>query len=194
MKSSTLHRSGLTRERMAMLENTCVASFDKVEKIHEFEKRNESPHVPQSVKHAKVRKVHDQLDILYKGVERTFSKATTSTQLNKTPGAYLGIGFVAGLLVMFSISLIVALVSGSHAPKDTSGAPVTVVAADKFQETTRATEEKYVVKAGDTLDKIAYRFYGKYDNEKIQQIQALNNITNPSALQVGQVLIIPVNK
>ena len=55
------------------------------------------------------------------------------------------------------------------------------------------SEEKYEIKSGDTLDKIAYRFYGKYDVEKIDAIQKINNITDPSALQIGQVIIIPVD-
>jgi nucleoid-associated protein YgaU len=53
-------------------------------------------------------------------------------------------------------------------------------------------EEKYEVKSGDTLDKIALRFYGKYDPNKIEEIQRINNIKNPASLQIGQVIIIPL--
>ena len=59
-------------------------------------------------------------------------------------------------------------------------------------ESVGLAEEKYTIKAGDTLDKIALRFYGKYDSKKIEQIQKINNITNPAAIQIGQVIIIPL--
>ena len=56
------------------------------------------------------------------------------------------------------------------------------------------TEEKYVVKKGDTLNGIAYRFYGKYDEAKILEIQRINHIVNPAAISIGQELIIPVSQ
>ena len=55
-------------------------------------------------------------------------------------------------------------------------------------------EQKYIVKQGDTLNGIAYRFYGKYSEEKINEIQRVNNIKNPAALSIGQELIIPVSQ
>ena len=57
-----------------------------------------------------------------------------------------------------------------------------------------ASREKYVVKSGDTLNGIAYRFYGKYNEAKIQEIQKINEIANPAALKVGQELLIPVER
>ena len=47
----------------------------------------------------------------------------------------------------------------------------------------------YTVKSGDTLGKIAIKMYG--DAHKYPIIQRANNITNPSRIWVGQVLIIP---
>jgi LysM repeat protein len=47
----------------------------------------------------------------------------------------------------------------------------------------------YTVKRGDTLGKIAIKFYG--DAHKYPVIQRANNIANPSRIWVGQVLIIP---
>ncbi len=47
----------------------------------------------------------------------------------------------------------------------------------------------YTVQRGDTLGKIAKRVYG--DPYKYPLIQQANNITNPSRIWVGQVLIIP---
>jgi nucleoid-associated protein YgaU len=47
----------------------------------------------------------------------------------------------------------------------------------------------YTVQRGDTLGRIAVRFYG--DARKYPLIQRANNIANPSRIWVGQVLIIP---
>lgn len=49
--------------------------------------------------------------------------------------------------------------------------------------------EDYVVRAGDTLGAIAYRFYGDY--KKYWVIAYLNGIANPSLIRVGQRLSIP---
>ena len=56
------------------------------------------------------------------------------------------------------------------------------------------TNEKYIVKKGDTLNGIAYRFYGKYDEAKILEMQRINNITNPAAIRIGQEIIVPVSQ
>jgi nucleoid-associated protein YgaU len=37
------------------------------------------------------------------------------------------------------------------------------------------------------------RFYGVYDVERIRQIQAINNLEDPSKISLGQNLIIPIN-
>ncbi len=47
----------------------------------------------------------------------------------------------------------------------------------------------YTVQRGDSLFLIAKKFYG--DGEKYRQLAAYNGITNPNALEVGQVLSLP---
>lgn len=47
----------------------------------------------------------------------------------------------------------------------------------------------YTIQRGDTLGRIAQRFYG--DARKYPVIQRANNISNPSRIWIGQVLIIP---
>ena len=56
------------------------------------------------------------------------------------------------------------------------------------------SNEKYVIKKGDTLNGIAYRFYGKYDEAKILEIQRINNIVNPQAIRIGQEILVPVSR
>ena len=117
--------------------------------------------------------------------------------------AYI-IGFIAGALFMGLISLIAGIsntigspkVEEMNLPQAQKSANVAVIAPDApavNDSIPVVSEEKYEIKSGDTLDKIVYRFYGKYDVQKIEAIQQLNNITNPSSLQIGQVILIPVD-
>ena len=191
MKSSTLHRASLSRERMAMLERARMANMDTSE-IPQYRQQEASA---------------PELDVLYKNMRRSIRKPA----VNKTPGVYLGVGFVLGVLCMGLVALIVGI--SSLAPKNVSKAPnqTAVIIPAATEKTDRAdkadvadkkatasesapilSEEKYTIKSGDTLDRIAVRFYGKYDPAKIERIQTLNNIKNPAALQIGQVIIVPI--
>ena len=51
--------------------------------------------------------------------------------------------------------------------------------------------KSYVVKSGDTLSKIAVKFYGNGDYNHYMAIARANNIANPNIIHVGQVLTIP---
>lgn len=70
------------------------------------------------------------------------------------------------------IGQIVAQFVSQYAAGATAGAPTT-----------------YTIQRGDTLGRVAARFYG--DASKYPVIQRANNIANPSRIWVGQVLIIP---
>ncbi len=50
--------------------------------------------------------------------------------------------------------------------------------------------QEYIVKAGDTLSAIARRFFGA--DVSWQELARVNNITNPSSLQIGQRLLLPI--
>ncbi len=52
---------------------------------------------------------------------------------------------------------------------------------------------EYKVKSGDTIEKIAVKFYGEYNYQLIKKIKLANNINNARSLQIGQKLIIPFN-
>ncbi len=184
MKSSTLHRAGLTRENMSALESSRSFDLDRNE-YSRYVKPSKAP----------------ELDVLWRSVGKTSADARTVKQ--KAPGVYLAIGFICGALFMGLISLIAGFSNflGNHRTEEivvqqAAKPNVAVIGADaqSASETSVAvSEEKYEVKSGDTLDKIAYRFYGKYDTQKIDEIQKLNNITDPSSLQIGQVILIPVD-
>ena len=185
MKSSTLHRAGLSRENMSALESSRSFDLDRREYLRYSKPVVKTP----------------ELDVLWRSVAKTSTDTRVTKQ--KAPGVYLLIGFICGCLFMGLVSLIAGFSNSigsqkteeiivQQAPK----ANVAVIGADTQSPATSVqsmSEEKYEVRSGDTLDKIAYRFYGKYDVEKIDAIQKLNNITDPSSLQIGQVILIPVN-
>ena len=53
--------------------------------------------------------------------------------------------------------------------------------------------ENYVVKEGDSMSSIVFRFYGKYDPAKVEKIRQVNNLTNAHKLSIDQKLIIPLD-
>lgn len=187
MKGSTLHRSGLTREKMGVL-----ASLTNADK-----KQATRAQLNQYYKTAKAREIDLLWGSIQKGMQKVHNVARSPQQ--KAPAVYLIAGFIAGVLFMSCIFIIVSIAALSpkiDAVKD--NASNVAVIGDAGTSTTTAekvtTEEKYIVKKGDTLNGIAYRFYGKYDEAKINEIQRINNISNPAALSIGQELIIPVTR
>lgn len=184
MKSSTIHRAGLTRENMSALESSRTFDLDRNE-YSRYVKPSKTP----------------ELDVLWRSVGKTGTDTRVTKQ--KAPGVYLAIGFICGALFMGLISLIAGFsnfVGNQRTQEIVVQQPakpnVAVIGADTQVAPEAAavvSEEKYEVKSGDTLDKIAYRFYGKYDMQKIEAIQKLNNIVDPSSLQIGQVILIPVD-
>ena len=176
MKSTTLHRSSLTKERMAALERSRLINMDMND-------------IPQYRQHESANKT-SELDVLYRSIEKGLKRQP----VKKTPAVYLTIGFVSGVVFMLIVMLIVGLSSmGMRKANNSDNITTIPVDVPKTEEYIGGfAEEKYEVKSGDTLDKIALRFYGKYDPNKIEEIQRINNITNPAALQIGQVIIIPL--
>lgn len=188
MIGSTLHRSGLTREKMSFL-----ASLLQTDK-----KQNARTQVNHAYKSAK----NHELDILWGGVQKGIQKVhnATKSSTHKSPAVYLTIGFVAGVLFMSLITFIVSI--SSMTPKtvekieETNKAAIEVMKENEAQQeqAQNTIQEKYIVKQGDTLNGIAYRFYGKYDEARLKEIQQINNITNPEAISIGQELLIPVSQ
>lgn len=77
------------------------------------------------------------------------------------------------------------IVTPTPAPAATPGSQPPAP-AQATQPAAPAANGTYVVQAGDTLYVIAARL-----NVSMQALAAANNITNPSSLQVGQVLKVP---
>jgi LysM repeat protein len=64
--------------------------------------------------------------------------------------------------------------------------PVATATAIAVASPTAAAEVRYTVAAGDNLTRIARQF-----GVTVEALQAANDITDPSTLQAGQVLVIP---
>ena len=187
MKGSTLHRSGLTREKMGVL-----ASLSQTDK-----KQSTRAQLNQYYRATKAQ----ELDILWGNVQKGIQKvhSVTKTTQQKSPAVYLTIGFIAGVLFMSCIFLIASIstMSSRYATKTEVASNIAVIGeVTNMNPETEANfaREKYIVKKGDTLNGIAYRFYGKYDESKIIEIQKINNIMNPAAIRIGQELMIPVTQ
>ncbi len=180
MKSSTIRRSNLTKERMAVLESLSkygTQTFDN------------SPGVyirPDKEK---------ELDLLWQNFN---VKKRTNKQ-----GLYLTVGFVAGAVVMLVLGILISFtVNGINSIKENSqtlSAPVKkekmslnfIPSSGKAEEPT-ATNEVYSVQSGDTMEAILVRFYGSYSKEKEALVLKTNNLTNPNKLSIGQELTIPM--
>lgn len=190
MKSSTLHRSNLTKERMSMLEN--VKFQGKRSSVsNQFIRVNKTP----------------ELDVLYRSLGKNTLKKSVSQGSNSASGktqanpknVFLGLGLIGGAIFLVLVGLIVWISSiPSNKNNIEPQLPKTKANLEVISDTKDIDEdihqEKYTIKSGDTLNKITYRFYGKYDAKKIEEIKRINNITSAEGLQVGQVLLIPLDR
>lgn len=188
MKNSTLHRSNLTNERMAMLSELKA-------------QRNQiSDNTPGIYKRPSKQK---ELDILWQSFK-------LNSKEEKSPGIYLLTGFIAGALSMFLMTAVLSISAESSndfgndqslaAPKiekklvkKERTSKLAIVPPDKPLTAPVIASESYTVQSGDTLEAIIIRFYGKYDVSKIEKIKTVNNLSNPNALSIGQKLTIPLD-
>ena len=192
MKSSTLRRSNLSREKMQVLEN--LANYKRQQMSHTTLSTNKNIQA-QQIKER-------ELDVLW----NTFKQHAGQ---DKSPTVYLITGFIAGIIVMTIITIVLHLSVNSISTtsditdkmqntkaEDTA---ITFIPADKEDSNTTKTttsstgQETYTVQSGDTLENIIIRFYGSYSKDREQAIKNVNHMSNPNALSIGQKLIIPLN-
>lgn len=181
MKSSTLRRSNLSKERMVILE--------------ELSKNKKQPYDASPGVYVRTNK-DKELDVLWQNFK-------VSQKEDKSPGIYLATGFIAGAVAMLIMTTLLSFsVRGTDsqdiAPvhKIKEKARLTFIPADKSgseESVVPKGTESYTVKSGDTLAGIIIRFYGSYDVSKIDKIQQANGMKNPNDLQIGQSLIIPLD-
>lgn len=197
MKSSTLYRSTLSKEKMMQLEG--FKSRNGYQSNISYEENTPSVYVRP--------KKEKELDTL-------LGNFNISTSSEKTPIVYLVSGFLVGAVCMFMMTAFVSLSAKEHVVDNSYTVPmekqskgflglkkkqkassVTILPADVTPPVAEVEPktETYIVKSGDTLAGIIIRFYGSYDASKIDKIAQASKMTNPHALQIGQKLIIPMD-
>ena len=182
MNSSILHRSNLSKERKAFLE--------------ELKNQNEYYDVEAPNVYKRTSK-QEELDTLWK----TFK---INQKENQNPGVYLTVGFIAGAVSMFLMTALLSFGVNSDKTTESSLKPVKkthvskdvkIIPADVDTQATEngSKKETYTIKDGDTLAGIIIRFYGKYDVSKIDKIKEANNMSDVNRLRVGDVITIPLD-
>jgi len=183
MKSSTLRRSNITKEKVQMME--ALSRYNRQHQDEDFYKSQNKTR---------------EIDVLWQsfGVKRN----------EKAPQVYFVTGIIFGVIITLAITTVVSLLINISTPKDDVILPAkktpAVETSGKFsfipadsaavKPAATATTETYTVKSGDTLENIVIRFYGSFDMRKVNAIQEANKMANPNALSIGQKLIIPMNQ
>ena len=186
MKSTTLRRSNITREKVAMLE--ALSKYNRDHQDEDFYRTQSK---------------NKELDALW----QSFGVKTQRSE--KAPQVYFVTGLILGVIITLLITTFVSLLINVSTPKDDVVVPAkkpatessgrfTFIPADSSSSKKAAPaaslSEEYVVKEGDTLESIVIRFYGSFDMNKVSAIQEANKMANPNALSIGQKLIIPMNQ
>lgn len=185
MKSTTLRRSNITREKVAMME--ALSRYNRQHQDEDFYRAQSKT---------------KELDVLWQ------SFGVKPQKNEKAPQVYFVTGVIVGVIITLAVTTLVSLLISLSTPKDdVMPAPAkksAVAASGKFSfvpadsaaskpASAVSTDEEYVVKEGDTLESIIIRFYGAFDMSRVDAIQDANKMANPNALSIGQKLIIPMN-
>lgn len=180
MKSSTLRRSNLTREKMAML--SALSDYN----------------ASKGRSNGNITDKQAELDLLWQNFK-------VSATPENSPKSFFTFGFISGVVVAVIVMTLINFIFGSTSLGDININPVkssdnvkfTFVPADKQQtpeETTVSQDKEYVVQSGDSLEDISMRFYGSFDESKLKAIQEKNNLHDLNSIKIGQKLIIPMSQ
>lgn len=178
MKSSTIRRSNLSKEKMEVLEALSKykgEAYDNSLGVYIRPDREK------------------ELDVLWQNFK-------VNQKGEKSPNVYLAAGFIAGAVIMLVITVLISLSfrginsfaenNVSHAGKEKVN--INFIPSSNKAEM-NADNEVYTVQSGDTMEGVLVRFYGSYSKEKEALILKTNNLANPNRLSIGQQLIIPMN-
>ena len=152
MKSTTLRRSNITREKVAMIE--AVSRYNRQHQDEDFYKAQNKTR---------------ELDVLWQ------SFGVKPNKNEKAPQVYFVTGLICGVIITLAITTIISLLINISTPKDdiivpSSKKQISTEVDGKFSfipadsaaskpNTAVLGNEEYVVKEGDTLESIVIRFY-----------------------------------
>lgn len=178
MKSSTIRRSNLSKEKMAVLEALSKYKTDG---------SDNTPNVYVRPSREK------ELDVLWQNFK-------LNQKADKSPSVYLATGFIAGVITTLITGAVIGLSANGvistnnfsfNKKADVKNEKLNFVpAAEQAAET--AVNEIYTVQSGDTMESILTRFYGGYTQERAWKVMNANNMKNPNKLSIGQKLTIPM--
>lgn len=177
MKSVTIRRSNLSKEKMAVLE--ALRKY-KSEESTEF-----GPHVyirPDEIHHKK----KEDLDLLWKN----FKIQELSTGDN-APKLYALTAVAAGVLLVAALTMTAVFAHHVRNSELASTGNAFGISSSPVEESPAPTT--YVVQNGDTIEQILIRFHGKYSKTMEADLLHANNMSNPNKLSIGQQLVIPMN-
>ena len=181
MKSSTLRRSNITREKIAML--SALSDYN----------------ASKGRSNGNITDKQAELDLLWQNFK-------VSTTTNNSPKSFFIFGVITGsIIAVLAMSLINFIFGSSNfndinikpSHKSTENVKFTFIPADKtsVQEADTTPQEKeYIVQSGDSLEDISMRFYGCFDSAKLKAIQERNNLKDLNSITIGQKLIIPISE
>ena len=182
MRSSTLHRSNMSRERIAVLEELMSDNSKSYDSSPGIYVRSDKDH---------------ELDILWQGLK-------INPKDERTPGIYLLVGFATGIVCTLAMTAVLNFggtakdnmvdlnffAKGNIVKKEAAVTPVNVAPATT--DTLPQRVEKYNIQSGDTLEKVSIKFYGSSTPDKVMKIQTASKITDPNKISIGQELTIPI--
>lgn len=180
MKSSTIRRSNLSKEKMAVLEALSKYRSDVFDNSPSVYVRPEKPQDKEK-----------ELDMLWQNFK-------VNQKSDRSPNVYLATGFIAGAVVMLVLTVLISFTAkGISSARENSIAPAkseneSLNFIPSGGSDVSVNNEFYTVQSGDTIEAILVRFYGSYSKEKEALILKTNNMTNPNKLNIGQQLVIPV--
>ena len=206
MKNSTFNRSMLSGENMALLAE--LKSQNETNAENEKAVENQEPHKSK----------RDELDMLWQNF-KIHTKEEKSPGIYILVGFIAGALSMFMMTAMLSITTFsnsedLSSVNERKIVKKEHGSffavekpEVTAKEEVKAEETVQQpTEEelmikenpvvindKYKVKAGDSLEAISVKFYGKASPENTKKLQEANDLASPHAIYAGQELLIPMN-
>lgn len=177
MKSSTIRRSNLSKEKIAVLEALSKYKHETADNTPNVYLRNNK---------------EKELDLLWQNFK-------INQKADKSPVVYLTTGFIAGIVtasLMFAILGLSIHSTSVQAPsaleKTAKKESINLVPAAESTAVAATGTEVYTVQSGDTMESILTRFYGGYTQERAWKVMNANNMTNPNKLSIGQKLTIPM--
>lgn len=182
MKSSTIRRSNLSKEKMAVLEALSKYRHDSYDNSPGVYVRPEKPLNKEQ-----------ELDMLWHNFK-------INQKSDKSPNVYLATGFIAGAVVMLVLTVLISFsIKGINTVRENAVVPVkkekvslSFVPSSSDKSVENVANEIYTVQSGDTMESIVIRFYGSYSKEKENLIVKTNNMVNPNKLSIGQQITVPV--